>query len=67
MIMEKVTSLFGDKLGGSFDIGDLMGMIGGGKAGGIADMVGGLIGGDSKKSGGLGGMLGKLGGLFGKK
>lgn len=67
MIMEKVTALFGDKLGSSFDIGDLMGMLGGGKAGGVADMVGGLLGGDSKKSGGLGGMLGKLGGLFGKK
>lgn len=67
MIMEKVTSLFGDKLGGSFDIGDLMGMIGGGKAGGIADMVGELIGGDSKKSGELGGMLGKLEGIFRKK
>ena len=46
MIMEKVTSLFGDKLGKDFEIGDLMGMIGGGK--------------------GMGGMLGKIGGLFGK-
>ena len=43
-----------------------MGMIGGGKAGGIADMVGELIGGDSKKSGELGGMLGKLEGIFKK-
>ena len=48
MIMEKVTALFGDKLGGNFEIGDLMGMLGGGK------------------SEGMGGMLGKLGGLFGK-
>ncbi len=49
MIMEKVTSMFGDKLGGKFEIGDLLGMIGGG---------------DSK--GGIGGILGKIGGLFGK-
>jgi hypothetical protein len=48
LIMEKVTALFGDKLGGNFEIGDLLGMIGGGK------------------SEGIGGMLGKLGGLFGK-
>lgn len=44
MIMEKVTALFGDKLGGSFDIGDLMGMIGGGKSGGIGGMLGKLGG-----------------------
>jgi len=49
MIMEKVSALFGEKLGSSFGIGDLIGMIGGGKADG------------------LGGMLGKVGGLFGKK
>ena len=49
MIMEKVTSLFGDKLGSNFEIGDLLGMFGG----------------DGKDSG-LGGMLGKIGGLFGK-
>ncbi|MEN8928348.1 MAG: hypothetical protein ABF258_03340 [Flavobacteriales bacterium] len=61
MIMDKVTSMFGDKLGGNFAIGDLLGMIGGDKLGGITDMLGG------GKSGGLGGMLGKLGGLFGKK
>jgi hypothetical protein len=48
MIMEKVTALFGNKLGSNFDLGDLMRMIGGGK------------------SDGIGGMLGKLGGLFGK-
>lgn len=48
MIMEKVIAMFGDKLGGSFEMGDLLGMIGGGK--------------DS----GMGGMLGKLGGMFGK-
>ena len=50
MIMSKVTSLFGDKLGGNFEIGDLLGMIGGG----------------DDKEGGLGGMLGKIGGMFGK-
>lgn len=48
MIMEKVTSLFGDKLGSNFEISDLLGMIGG----------------DNK--GGIGGMLGKIGGMFGK-
>ncbi|MDB4088516.1 hypothetical protein N9544_02720 [Flavobacteriales bacterium] len=48
MIMEKVTSMFGDKLGGNFEVTDLLGIIGGGK------------------SAGLGGMLGKLTGLFGK-
>lgn len=48
MIMDKVVGMFGDKLGSNFEIGDLLGMIGGGK------------------SDGIGGMLGKLGGLFGK-
>ena len=48
MIMEKVVSMIGDKLGGNFEIGDLLGMMGGGK------------------SDGVGSMLGKLGGLFGK-
>ncbi len=48
MIMDKVVALFGDKLGSNFEIGDLLGMLGG------------------AKSGGIGGMLGKLGGLFGK-
>ena len=47
IIMEKVTSLFGDKLGGNFEIGDLLGMIGGGNTGGIGGLlgkVGGLFG-----------------------
>ena len=48
MIMDKVVALFGDKLGSNFEIGDLLGMLGG------------------AKSGGIWGMLGKLGGLFAK-
>lgn len=44
MIMEKVTSMFGDKLGGNFEIGDLLGMIGGGKSGGIGGLLGKLGG-----------------------
>lgn len=53
MILSKVTSLFGDKLGSNFDISSLLSMVTGGGAAG--------------KSGGLGGLLGKLSGLFGKK
>ena len=49
MILSKVTSMIGGKLGSGFDISSLMSLVGGGK------------------SEGLGGMLGKLTGLFGKK
>lgn len=41
-ILGKVTSLFGSKLGSSFEIGDLMNMIGGDK-GGILGKIGGLF------------------------
>ena len=44
MIMEKVISMFGDKLGGNFEMGDLLGMIGGGKDGGMGGMLGKLGG-----------------------
>ena len=44
MIMDKVVGMFGDKLGSSFEIGDLLGMIGGGKSGGIGGMLGKLGG-----------------------
>ncbi len=43
MIMEKVTAMFGDKLGKNFEIGDLLGMLGG-NSGGIGGMLGKLGG-----------------------
>jgi hypothetical protein len=48
MILSKVTSMIGNKLGSGFDASSLLSLIGGGK------------------SEGLGGLVGKLGGLFGK-
>lgn len=48
MILAKVTSMIGDKLGSSFDASSLLSLVGGGKSEGVS------------------GMLGKLGGLFGK-
>jgi|TARA_R110000737_G_scaffold134970_2_gene166188 hypothetical protein len=52
MIMSKVTSLFGDKLGSNFDISSLLSMV---------------TGGGDAKGGGASGILGKLTGFFGKK
>lgn len=40
--MDKVLGMFGDKLGSNFEMGDLLGMIGGGKSGGIGGMLGKL-------------------------
>lgn len=51
MILAKVTSMIGDKLGSNFDVSSLLSLVGGGKS----------------SSSGMGGMLGKLSGLFGKK
>jgi hypothetical protein len=44
MIMDKVVALFGDKLGSNFEIGDLLGKLGGAKSGGIGGMLGKLGG-----------------------
>jgi hypothetical protein len=49
MMLDKVTSMIGSKLGSGFDVSSLLSLVGG-----------------EKSSGGLGGMLGKLTGLFGK-
>lgn len=45
MLLSKVTSLIGNKLGGNLDVSSLLSLVGG-------------------KSEGLGGMIGKIGGLF---
>lgn len=45
MILSKVTSLFGDKLGNNFDISSLLSMVtGGGKSGGMMGILGKLSG-----------------------
>jgi hypothetical protein len=45
MIMSKVTSLFGDKLGSNFDISSLLSMVSGdGKSGGASGILGKLTG-----------------------
>lgn len=52
MIMSKVTSMFGDKLGNNFEISSLLSMV---------------TGGNTAKSKGASGFLRKLIGLFGKR
>jgi hypothetical protein len=45
MILSKVTSLFGDKLGSNFDVSSLLSMVtGGGKSGGMMGVLGKLSG-----------------------